>query len=129
MQQYFQLDAKEKKQELLMLAFAILACLTIAKGVYNQFHNIDLDYFLVPLFMATFTGYFLLYGINGVTKGNLLPKWTPSYIFQFICFLIRKIGSMPKERARTFSAKLLGTIGLIISAVTFTMGIIQVING
>ena len=129
MQQYFPLDAKEKKQELLMLAFAILACLTIANGVYNQFHNIDQDYFLIPFSMAMFSGYFLVYGINGVTKGNLIPKWTPSYIFQFICFLIRKVGSIPKERARMFTTKLLGTFGLIISAVVFTMGIVQVIQG
>lgn len=128
MQQYFQLDAKEKKQELLMLAFAILACLAIAKGVYNQFHNIDQDYFLIPFLMATFTGYFLVYGINGITKGNLLPKWTPFYVFQFVCFLIRKIGSIPKQRARMFTTKLLGTVGLIVSVVIFTMGIIQVIH-
>ncbi len=128
MQQYFSVDAKEKKQELLMLAFSILACLTIAKGVYNQFHNIDQDYFLVPFIMAMFTGYFLVYGINGITKGNLLPKWTPSYIFQFICFLARKVGSMPKERARMFTTKLLGTISLIISVVIFTMGIFQMIH-
>lgn len=93
MRQYFELDPTEKKQEWLMLTFALLAFLTIAKGVYNQYYKIDQDYILVPLLMTMFSGYFFVYGINELTKGNLIPKWTPFFIFQLICFLTKTIGS------------------------------------
>ncbi len=125
MRQYFELDSKEKKQEWLMLTFAILGFLTIAKGVYNQYYKIDQDYILVPLLMTMFSGYFFVYGINGLTKGNLTPKWTPFFIFQFICFLTKTIGSMTQDRARIFSTKLLGALGLIISVGIFVMAIIS----
>ena len=123
MPQYFQLDSKEKKQEWLMLAFAISGFMTIAKGVYNQYYHIDQDYILVPLVMALFGGYFLIYGINGLTKGNLTPKWTPFYIFHVVCFLTRTIGSTKEGKAKSFSTKLLGVCGLLISIVCLTLAV------
>ena len=121
MRQYFQLDPTEKKQEWLMLTFAILGFLTIAKGIYNQYYKIDQDHILVPLLMTVFSGYFFVYGINGLTKGNLTPKWTPFFIFQFIYFLTKTIGSMTQDKARSFSTKLLGALGLIISIGCFIL--------
>lgn len=128
MRQYFELDPKEKKQELLMLTFAILAFATVAKGLYNQYHNIDQDHILVPLLMTMFGGYFLVYGINGLTKGNLTPKWTPFYIFGIVQFLAKRIGSITQDKARIFSTKLLGTLGLIVSIVIFTFAITSWVN-
>ncbi len=121
MRQYFQLDAKEKKQEWLMLIFAILALLTIAKGLYNQYHNIDQDHILIPLLLIMFGLYFFVYSINGLTKGNLIPKWTPFYLFQIMIFFTKKIGSNTRDKARILSIKLLGIFGLIISVGLFIL--------
>jgi hypothetical protein len=123
MQKYFELDAKEKKQEWLMIAFAIIAFITIGKGVYNQFYKIDEDIVLIPLVMATFSGYFLFYGINGITKGNVLSKYTPFYIFQSIVLLVIKTGGMERDKAKRFTTIFLGITGLIISAISFSMAI------
>lgn len=123
MQQHFQLNPKEKKQESLMLTFAILSFVIIAKGIYNQYYKIDQDYILVPMYAAICSGFFFIYGMNAFTQGNLTPKWTPHYIFPAICFLTKTIGSMTKEKARNFSIKLLGTLGLLISAGLFVIAI------
>ena len=115
MQQYFELDNKEKKQEWLMLIFAAISFLIIGKGVYNQYHNIDQDNILVPLVLLMYCGFFFIYGINAFAKGNLIPKWTPFFIFQFTFFLIRKFSSKTREKARAFAAKFLGTLAIILS--------------
>lgn len=125
MREYFQLNSKEKKQEWLMLTFAILSFVIIAKGIYNQYYKIDQDYILVPLYALICSGFFLIYGINAFTKGNLTAKWTPRYIFQIVCFLTKTIGSITQEKARNFSIKLLGSLGLIISAGLFVIAIIS----
>ena len=125
MKVYFELDSREKKQEWLLLTFAILGFLIIAKGIYNDFYKIDQDYILVPLLMIMFGAFFLVYAINGITKGNLTPKWTPFYMFQLVCFLTKTIGSMTPDKARRFSTKLLGALGLIISMGCFSFAFIS----
>jgi len=115
MPQYFQLDSNERKQEWLMLAFAVSGFLTVAKGVYNEYYHIDQDCILIPLLMTLFGGYFFIYGIKGLTKGNLTPKWTPFYIFQVIYFFTKTIGYTKPDKAKSFSTKLLGVCGLLIS--------------
>lgn len=124
MQQYFQLDKKEKTQEWILLSLSIVSFLIIGKGVYNQYHNIDQDEILIPLILIIYAGIFLLYGINGITKGNLTAKWTPFFIFEIIIFLVRKLGSLTREKARIFTVQLLGTVGLIISIGFFITTII-----
>lgn len=125
MREYFQLNSKEKKQEWLMLTFAILSFVIIAKGIYNQYYKIDQDYILIPLYTAICSGFFLIYGINAFTKGDLTAKWTPNYIFQVVCFLTKSIGSVTQEKAKNFSIKLLGTLGLIISTGLFVIAIMS----
>ena len=115
MQQYFELDNKEKKQEWLMLIFAAISFLIIGKGVYNQYHHIDQDNILVPLVLIMYCGFFFIYGFNAFAKGNLIPKWTPFFIFQFTFFLIRKFSSKTREKARAFATKFLGTLAIILS--------------
>jgi len=125
MREYFQLNPKERKQEWLMLTFAISSFVIIAKGIYNQFYKIDQDYILVPMYAAICSGFFFIYGLNAFTQRNLTAKWTPHYIFQAICFLTKTIGSMTQEKARNFSIKLLGTLGLLISAGLFVIAIMS----
>lgn len=124
MQQYFQLDKKEKTQEWILLSLSIVSFLTIGKGLYNQYHNIDQDEILIPLILIIYVGIFLLYGINGITKGNLTATWTPFFIFEIIIFFVRKLGSLTREKARIFTVQLLGTVGLIISIGFFITTII-----
>jgi len=103
MREYFQLNPKERKQEWLMLTFAISSFVIIAKGIYNQYYKIDQDYILVPLYTAICSGFFLIYGINAFTKGNLTAKWTPHYIFQVVSFLTKTIGSITRKSKKFFN--------------------------
>jgi hypothetical protein len=128
MKLYFELDSKEKKQELLLLAFAICGFLIIAKGIYNEFYKIDQNYILVPLVMIMFGGYFLVYAINGLTLANLTPKWTPFYLFQLVFILTKTIGATTPDKARRFSSKFLGALALIISIGCFSLAFIQFVR-
>ena len=129
MRQYFELDRKEKQQEYLLLTFAILSFLIIAKGVYNQYHNIDQDYILIPLITAIYGSYFLIYGINGFTKGNLIRKWTPFFVFNIVNFIIERTGFKRKDRSKIFTTKLLAILGLMISVGFFAATIAILIKG
>lgn len=115
MQQYFSLDAKEKKQEWLLLVSAVVSFMIIGKGVYNQYHHIDQNNILIPLLTVMYTCFFFVYGFNAFTTGNLTPKWTPFFIYQVTCVLIKKIGSTTQDRAKIIAIKILGTIALIIA--------------
>ena len=126
--QYFQLNAKEKKQEWLMLGFALAAFITIGIGVYTQTHQINKDYILIPLCMAMFGCYTLIYSINGFTSGNLVYKWTPFFIFQLIVFLIKTVASTAKEKATILSTKLLAVAGLIVSIIMFAFAALTLIK-
>ena len=68
MKQYFYLDADEKRLEWILLFLFILLALTIGVGVYCQVNNCHYDPILVPALFSIGGTFFLLYGLNGLTK-------------------------------------------------------------
>lgn len=129
MKQSFELDHQEKKLEWLILFTAILVFLTVIVGVYFQSHGINHDNILIPLFFFLVTCFFLFYSINAFTKGHLVRKWTPWYVFSILLFLKKKLSSSPTHTAEKFVIKLLGTCGLIISAALFGLTILIIVRG
>jgi peptidoglycan/LPS O-acetylase OafA/YrhL len=126
MKVYFELDPKEKKQEWLLLSLFILFAFTVGKGVYNQTHHIDQDNILIPLFFFIGGSFFLLYGLNGLRKGNLIQKWTPAYLFNFLVFILNRIFSLPKEKGKSLVARILGMAGIIVAVVCYLTAIVEI---
>jgi uncharacterized membrane protein len=123
MNQYFELEPKEKKQEWLLLTLAILFFLTVATGIYYQSRNKDHDNILIPLFFILGSCFFLVYSINAFGKGNLIQKWTPFYIYKILFFLTKRLSSSADDNAKRFAIKFLGVIALIISIALFITAI------
>jgi hypothetical protein len=128
MKQYFELDAKEKRLEWILLLLFILFAMTIGVGVYTQSHNMDFDRILIPGFFSISGTIFLLYGLNGVTKRNLIQKYTPFYIYNILQYLIERLGSVEKEKAKSSVANILGICGLFISVICFSIAIWDIIK-
>ncbi|HKZ68275.1 MAG TPA: hypothetical protein VJ111_18030 [Chitinophagaceae bacterium] len=128
MKEYFELDPNEKKQEWLLLSLAILVFLIIIKGVYNQQYNIDQDRILLPLLFFIGGTFFFIYGLNGLGKGNLTPKWTPFLIFQISIFLTKRFTSLSAEKARQFVKRSLGVLGLLIGIGLLIISILTLIK-
>jgi len=128
MKEYFELNRKEKRQEWLLLSVSILLFLIVIKGVYNQEHNIDQDNILIPLFFLFGGIFFLIYGMNGLRKGNLTPKWTPFLLFQIALFLTKRLTSLTEENTREFVKKIMGILGLIIGTGLLIIGIFSLMK-
>jgi len=128
MKQYFELDANEKRLEWTLLVLFILFAITIGVGVYTQSHDMNLDRILIPVFFSISGLFFLLYGLNGVSKKNLIQKWTPFYIYNILQYFSERLGSVEKVKAKSSVAKILGICGLLISAICFSFAIWDIIN-
>ena len=125
MKVYFELDAQEKRQERFLFATCILIVLTIITGVYLQEVRNREYAFMMPLlfFLGGFAS--LFYGINGLGKGNLIPKWTPAYIRSMLAFILRATSRSNAERTDALVRRILGGLALMGSGVLFCLGVLQ----
>jgi hypothetical protein len=128
MKEYFELDAKEKRLKWILLLLFILLASTIGAGVYFQSHHINHDRLLVPALFFICGAFFLLFGRNGLMKGNLIQKWTPFYLFDLLQFVVVRLGKVPKERAKTIVGRMLGVGGLLVAAICFSFALWDIVK-
>lgn len=126
MGQFFELKPAEKRTELALLGLFVLFMLICFKGVYNHYQQVNEDNILIPIAYFILGFYLLLFGINGVTNGNLIPKWTPSYLYNFIFYLVNWLPVFPKDQKRTGTKQVIGAMGIIASICFFTTAIHQI---
>jgi hypothetical protein len=100
MEQKIHLTSREQKLEWILIGIAVITALIIIKGIINQISNIDQDSVLTPLFFLLGSGFFILYGLNGIKKGQLTEKWTPILLRKWMnlfAWLIFKIAKVKDE--------------------------------
>ena len=130
MKEYFPLDKDEIKLERMIIFCFTLVILTIAIGLCTQWQGrYNFDRFLIPICIFSGGCFYLLNGYNGVTKGNLVVKYTPVGIPFLIQYLFRKAASFPAEKARLVTARLLGIVCLLITTVLFFLGTFVIVKG
>ena len=83
-QQVIKLNYKERKLEWTLCAVALFFLLLIICGVINQLRGVNYDSVIVPLFFFSGGIFFILFGLNGFSKGRLIAKWTPFVIAAWI---------------------------------------------
>lgn len=123
MKQYFDLEPAEKRLEYILLFLFVLLAAVIATGVYFQAHGIDHDRLLIPIFFTVCGTYFLLFGCNALSNGNLTAKWTPFYIFALLKFALTRLLFLPKEKAVAVTRKIIGGLALLVSAVCYSFAV------
>ena len=109
MQQSIKLNSKEQKLEWTLLALASVFIILIIVGVISQSRGVNYDYILVPAFFFSGGLFFLLFGLNGIAKGQLIEKWSP-FVLTAWTKAIMQIFVMKEKGAQTDVWKI--TLGL-----------------
>lgn len=121
MRKTFRLSINERRLEWLLLILTVFSFIIIGKGVYNQDHNIDQDFLLLSLLSTTYFIIFMILGMNGLKKGNLLPKWTPFFMFQLIAKIIMKTTNVSEIKAEVITQKILGIFNVLFGILLIVM--------
>lgn len=123
MKQDFHLSYKEKRIEIILLILAVVTFIIIGKGIYNEKNNINQDNILLPLIMFLYGIFFLIYSFNGLSKGELIGKWTPFYLVPLLVILIIRVIKIQKEKAEKISRITIGILAFIVSLICFITGV------
>lgn len=129
MKQYFELEPKERKQEKYLSTAAIASFIITAIGIFTQFRHININNILVPAFLFSCISYLIIYAVNGFENGNLIRKWTPSYIYVVVSFLTTKLLYKDDVRNSLFVRKFFSIAAILISITLFLLAIIYLAKG
>lgn len=119
MNKYFELSRAEKRVEWFLLIIFVCWIIILFTGIFSEvYHNSQNDILLQLLLANKILPivFFLTLGFNGVSGGNLVPKFTPRWLYQLILFLIKAIFPMT-EKLNTLTIKSIGIIYFIICGI------------
>lgn len=123
MHQDVKLNSKEQKLEWILLALALVFISLIVIGVISQSKGVSFDHILVPAFFFFGGLFFLLFGLNGITKGQLTDKWTP-YILSAWTKAIIKVFTLSNKKNQTNDWKItLGIASFLVGIVCTTIAV------
>lgn len=121
----YKLEITEKQQQTALRFLLFIIAVSIIKGIYNSSRNIDQDGLLMPLLLFSSGFFCLIYGINAITKGNLVKRWMNEMVFSA---LISKNSKREDHVNISNAAKLVGITMLTFSACLFISAIIYIIR-
>jgi len=100
-----------------LFALFLLFITLIVIGVICQLRGVNYDRILVPAFFFCGGLFFLLFGLNGIAKGQLIEKWT-HYVLSAWMKALTKLFTMGSKSSETGTWKvILGIVALLIGLV------------
>ena len=104
----------EQRLEWALLALTLLFVSLIVVGVISQSKGVNYDRVLVPAFFFCGGLFFVLFGLNGIAKGQIVEKWTP-YVLSAWIKALTQLFSMGNKNADIQAWKVtLGTVALLV---------------
>jgi hypothetical protein len=89
----------EKKLSKIVYILLVFIFLILAKGMFNQYNNINQDKVLAPVFLILCIIFCVIYSANAFTTGNLVRNWSSPLIFMKIFNRIKKRNIISDEKA------------------------------
>lgn len=124
----YKLQIKEKQQQTALRFLLFIIVVSIIKGIYNSSRNIDQDSLLMPLLLFASSFFCLIYGINAITKGNLVKRWMNEMVFSALISLISKNSKREEHVNISNAAKFIGIIMLTLSACLFVSAVYYIVD-
>lgn len=115
------LNKGEKKVEILLMLLTITSFIVIVIGIYFQNNNVDRDNILVPILLGVYFVLFGLFSLTGFSKGNLLKKWTPFFLYDFVLFIVKK-GKVETDEAQKITNRIVSIITLLLCLLIAIVG-------
>lgn len=123
MKQYFPLPRNEQKLEwILIILFLLFSCIILI-GVFTEYMHLNYDDVLIAALCLSGGFFCIVLGLNGITNGNLIVKYSPFWMATAIQFLLKKIFSFTPDRARRTTAVSLGILFLIVALVMLAIAV------
>jgi membrane protein CcdC involved in cytochrome C biogenesis len=122
MQQDVKLKSKEQKLELVLLSLFLFFIVVIIIGIVNQSRGINQDTILTPSFFFSGGIFFILFGFNGIARGQLIEKWTPWVLGSWIKAMTRLFVKQEDDKEKNAWKISLGITALIAGVVCIATG-------
>lgn len=106
------LTKTEKILQSFLLVSSLLSFVVIGFGVYFQNNNIDKDHLLVPILLSFWLIFFGILFYNGLRNGNLIKRWTPIDVYNFVSWLVTKFNS-DKQKSEKITKQVISTFTLV----------------
>ncbi len=126
--QYFPLDKDEKMQEWMMIISYSIFVLSFWLTLLAGWKHLPYGKNLLPIIFFSMGFYYLIRGWNGITKGNLIAKYTAWNFVQFLKNVLVKKYQLVPDEARKAAAKRLGILSFFLAASCFFFGFIILIE-
>jgi hypothetical protein len=120
-QQDIRLTTKEQQLEWALLVLALLFVLLVIAGIITQAREVRWDNVLIPMFFFCGGLFFVLFGSNGLVKGQLVGKWTPNILRTWMTAITRVFIKRSRDKKGDTWKITFGIASLILGIVCATM--------
>lgn len=104
---------------MILLLLGLISLLVVVAGVVLQAKNISEPDFMIPMLFAVYFLFFLIIGINGISKGNILLKWNLPYFYELTnkIFYRTFFNSAPAKRSDDSTKVFQGVCAVLLAMV------------
>lgn len=118
----------ERKLQGLLFILAVASFVIIGKGIYNQNHQIDQDFLLVPLLFGIYSFIFISLGWNSLKGGSLLLNWFFLFISPSIAENKKPESPAASPAGRKINSHLILGIAATLTGVVFLIALLSSIT-